>query len=178
MLLDHLDVKDVAKLRLASAAFRQLPQSFFRQLILRRMPWVWEIRSLNNQARGTDWYRLWLALSSADGGARRDEQERLGLSQVRRAAFSRVQDDLKQRGLEWGNPEFFNTFKERAPNYDEQAESEIREAYASGKWQRKKGTEINGLRNRRRVWEDVEEILRRIEVKNKKGLREHLGSLH
>lgn len=175
-LLERLEIGDVANLRLASRSVRQLPQSYFHHLILREMPWIWELRS--SELQRPDWYALWNALSATDGGSRKDEAERTWLKEVRRAALARIQNDLKQRGLAWGDKEYFETMKTRAPDYDEKAGREIREAYASGKWPGRKPTEINGLRNRRRVWECVEEILRRIEVKNRKGLREHLGSLH
>ncbi|KAF7540049.1 hypothetical protein G7054_g1643 [Neopestalotiopsis clavispora] len=42
MMLDPLDSKDIANLRLASRSFYQLPQSVFRTLILRECPWLWE----------------------------------------------------------------------------------------------------------------------------------------
>lgn len=176
MILDLLPRQDVANLRLASSTFKQLPQSYFRKLVLHEMPWIWEVSPLQAQTNDLDWYRLWLALSAADGGALKDEEERSGLQQIRRDAYQRVQDELEQRGIEWGNEEYHRTFKEKAPNFDEQADGEIREAYASGRWPGKKSTEINGLRNCRRVWNDVQEILRRIEVKNRRGLREMVGS--
>lgn len=157
MLRDHLDGKDVGNLRLASPAFRQLPQTYFKHLILREMPWVWEARSAADSTEGVmGWYTLRLALCSADGGARKDEEERTWLAKVRRAAYTRVQDGLKKQGFEWGKPEYFKTFNERGPNYDEQAEKEISEAYASGRWPRRSAMEIKGLRDRRRVWEAVE----------------------
>lgn len=45
MVLSHLSPKDIATLRLASHTFRQLPQSFFRYLLRRECPWLWEIWS-------------------------------------------------------------------------------------------------------------------------------------
>lgn len=176
MILELLGMKDVANLRLASSAFRQLPQSYFRHLIPVEMPWVWEVSALGVQARGIDWYKLWLALRSADGADLNDEKERLWLGKVRGEAYMRLQKEQEERGLKCGTEEYQKPFRERGPNYDEQCEREIREGYASGKWPGKKATEASGLRNRRRVWTDVEEILRRIEVKNERGDREKLGS--
>ena len=176
MILEHLDVPDVAHLRLASAAFRQLPQSYFHRLFLDKMPWVWDVQSLGVQAKDMDWYRLWCSLCAADGGDLSDEKERWWLKEVRGAAYQRVQKGLEERGVKWGNPEYHKTFQEWGPNNDEQCEKEVRQAYASGRWPGKKATEVNGLRNRRRVWKDVEEILRLIEVKNERNHRERLGS--
>lgn len=175
-LLNLLDTRDVANLRLSSRPFRQLPQSYFRRLVLDEMPWVWEVSSLADPARDTDWHQLWLRLCGADGGVCKDEEERSWLRDVRARALQRVQDELKAKGWDWGNPEFHEKVQAEAPDYDDQAREEIREAYASGRWPGKKATELKGLRNRRRVWRDVEEILRRIEIKNQRGHRDRLGS--
>lgn len=79
MLLDMLAPKDVANLRLCSKTFCQLPQSYFRRLIEREMPWVWELHDTRNRVppkHGTNWFALWNRLSASDGGACLDEQER------------------------------------------------------------------------------------------------------
>lgn len=76
MLLDLLESKDVANLRLCSKVFSQLPQSCFRQLIRREMPWVWEIDELQASRRSIDWYSLWNRLAVADGGDCSDEEAR------------------------------------------------------------------------------------------------------
>lgn len=43
--LYYLSSKDIANLRLATRAFRQLPIFLFRTLVLREMPWLWEVWS-------------------------------------------------------------------------------------------------------------------------------------
>jgi len=43
MILSQLPSRDIAALRLASRAFRQLPISFFYDLLMREMPWLWEL---------------------------------------------------------------------------------------------------------------------------------------
>ncbi|KAF7190902.1 hypothetical protein HII31_08061 [Pseudocercospora fuligena] len=42
MILSNLPSNDLANLRLASRAFRQLPGSVFQDLVWREMPWLWE----------------------------------------------------------------------------------------------------------------------------------------
>ncbi|KAF7898650.1 hypothetical protein EAF00_005096 [Botryotinia globosa] len=42
-LLYKLGSKDIANLRLVSRAFRQLPQELFRHLLVKELPWFWEI---------------------------------------------------------------------------------------------------------------------------------------
>lgn len=61
------DIKDVARLRLSSRAFNQLPSFFYRTLILKLMPWVWEVQDLIARKLTVDWQRLWTELSRADG---------------------------------------------------------------------------------------------------------------
>lgn len=80
ILLNHLSRRDVANLRLTSKIFSQLPQSYFRQLIRKEMPWLWELDEMQSgekaQRGNIDWYSLWCKLSVADGGDRQDEVDR------------------------------------------------------------------------------------------------------
>lgn len=54
MILDHLGSKDIANLRLATPAFRQLPTILFRRLLLEDMPWLYEMKDL--EVASVDWY--------------------------------------------------------------------------------------------------------------------------
>lgn len=79
MLLDFLGPKDVANLRLSSKSFTQLPQTFFKNLIRREMPWVWELEDNMGEDKnsgGIDWFVLWTKLSASDGGDCSDEKKR------------------------------------------------------------------------------------------------------
>lgn len=79
MLLEMLESQDVANLRLCSRTFSQLPQTYFKHLIGRKMPWVWELHdnhSVSETKRGVDWFSLWNQLSASDGGSCADEKER------------------------------------------------------------------------------------------------------
>lgn len=68
LILDLLDYKDVAALRLVSRMFRVLPQKFFRKMICDRMPWIWEIDDALVSNDRIDWFKFWSRLSQADGG--------------------------------------------------------------------------------------------------------------
>jgi hypothetical protein len=57
----------VARLRLSSRAFKQLPQSFYRSLTVTLMPFIWEVQDLIAEERTVDWQKLWKRLSRADG---------------------------------------------------------------------------------------------------------------
>ena len=58
-ILEELRSKDIANLRLASKAFRPLPLSLFRKLLLQDMPWMWEIDEMPI-ARKMDWYDFYM----------------------------------------------------------------------------------------------------------------------
>ena len=94
MILDYLGSKDIAKLRLATPVFRQLPTILFRRLLLEDMPWLFEVKDLD--VARINWYECYCAFKS---GCR----------------------DLK------------------------------------------------GLRNRKRIWRGVEELMRRIQVYRSEG---------
>lgn len=64
-LQDDLDA--VANLRLSSRAFKVLPQFFYRTLVTKLMPWVWEVHVFIAENRTMDWQRLWKDLCRADG---------------------------------------------------------------------------------------------------------------
>ncbi|PQE07219.1 F-box-like domain-containing protein [Rutstroemia sp. NJR-2017a BVV2] len=49
MLLMELDSKSIRNLRLVSRAFRQLPQHVYKHLILKELPWFWEIDEIQPQ---------------------------------------------------------------------------------------------------------------------------------
>lgn len=77
ILLEMLEPQDFAKLHLCSKAFSQLPQTYFKHLIRREMPWVWELHDIHSGSkRGIDWFGLWDGLSAADGGSCADEKNR------------------------------------------------------------------------------------------------------
>jgi len=57
LILDCLSSQDIASLRLATPACRQLNMSLFRRLLLEDMPWLWEAEKLPKGK--TDWHRLY-----------------------------------------------------------------------------------------------------------------------
>ena len=57
MILNHLGSKDIASLRFVTPAFRCVPNTVFRRLVLEELPWVWEADSL--PVRQTNWYQFY-----------------------------------------------------------------------------------------------------------------------
>ena len=86
MILDYLGSKDIAKLRLATPVFRQLPTILFRRLLLEDMPWLFEVKDLD--VAKINWYDCYCALKSGLRNRRRiwrDVEELIGRIQVYRS---------------------------------------------------------------------------------------------
>lgn len=151
----QLSRKDVANLRLSSIYWRQLPQLYFHHLVLTEMPWLWEILSI--ASKDMDWHALWLRLSASDGANNLDQEERGFAPAYREQVSATIREELK------GHPDFHNELHARLPGVVKMTEERVEAEKRSGRWEVKgRVSEIKGLRNRRRIWEDVEEILRRI----------------
>ncbi|KAI7553083.1 hypothetical protein KC331_g1464 [Hortaea werneckii] len=154
ILLKQISRQDVANLRLVSPAFKQLPQSYFRHLVETQMPWLWEVSDLPKHQ--IDFYRLWCRLHEADGGSQQDLQEREWLTQTPRKKSDALRDELE---LPTG---FSAEWDKRAPKLEEEAEAEIQAGYESGMWRRKPTNVLLGLRNRKRIWQDLDVIVQMI----------------
>ena len=61
MVLEYLSSKDIASLRLATRAFRQIPHLHFRRLLLEDMPWMWEVEEIRT-GEVADWHQLYCAI--------------------------------------------------------------------------------------------------------------------
>lgn len=170
-MLSHLSSKDIANLRLASRTFRYLSQYFFRQLLLRECPWLWEIWCLLP-------YSPWTCLTAQEihGVEVAHEEEKAKLdfldengdypgvdpdeTQVlhdyiykplrehrtaeRRALYNnlaRAESCLELVKLPQGKVDYHGLYLAVARNWDR----------------------LKGLRNRRRIWRDCEVILEEVD---------------
>ena len=61
MVLEYLSSKDIASLRLATRAVRQVPQLVFRRLLLEDMPWMWEVEEMVT-GKIAGWHQLYCAI--------------------------------------------------------------------------------------------------------------------
>ncbi|KIM93652.1 hypothetical protein OIDMADRAFT_137280 [Oidiodendron maius Zn] len=143
-LLNYLDPRDVANLRLVTPAFLQLPQSFFLQLISQQMPWLWEVWC-------QDSYPKWARYT-----ARELWEDRQRWEQANSHGEERVADISPWNAQEAQKQLYDDSLPQ--PVLLEQTNwyrlySEIRE-----EWGR-----LHGLRNRERIWKDCNYILDRIE---------------
>jgi hypothetical protein len=165
MLMNNLLSKDIANLRLASRSFRQLPQSLFRSLTLREMPWLWEAWS-NME------YSIW-AHSKSSELRRRANQSHDRMTNIR-GALDVLETEAREAQDEAVNRAAISALQQIIAEDEEEARQKQISSRAplrvAGKtdWYRlrcglaKNSTNLLGLRNRCRIWKDCEEILDRI----------------
>ena len=149
----------MVNLRIASASFTEVPQSYFQRLIQRDMPWVWEVESL--PAKEVNWYNLWMNLASADGGSCEDEKKRLWARRQLMQLTERIERMLD-------DDETVENQAKACADAGTQGREHIMKQWRAlkgiGMWKNdKKGTELRGLRSRRRIYGAIEQILDRID---------------
>lgn len=141
LIIDQLPRASVANMRLVSRSFGQLPQSYFHRLIMAEKPWVWEVESLWGSR--VDWHALWCSLKRADNGLQVAEQNRALQTDANDAERSTASEELSN------------------PQVIEGADMKIQAIRTAGSLPSTGVTVLRGLRSRRRIWEDIEEIIRR-----------------
>lgn len=164
-ILTHLVGKpvDIANLRLASRAFRQLPQRLFRDLILHHRPWLWEA-----------WcdlpYRHW---SNTSANALKQQEEKW---QAREEIINHTHKVLREDDPD--NKEAIAALQAQSDEIAAERAQRIvdvpagRLAADRTDWhsiysllQRPTAKWPKGLQNRRRIWIDCMYILNRIELR-------------
>ncbi|GJC87629.1 hypothetical protein ColLi_10467 [Colletotrichum liriopes] len=169
-ILYGLESSDITNLRLASPAFRSLPQSVFRTLLLRKKPWIWEVWC-------TLPYSLW-AMTTSTSLKRQDERW-----WKEKKAFD---DSIEALLEEFGDPSDSQNqeIQSLCRKYEEAVER--RDAWKKDmsvpvlpstetNWceifiqsEKQRNTNL-GFMNRERIWRDCEEIINRIEKYRREG---------
>ncbi|KAK7219693.1 hypothetical protein V2G26_007696 [Clonostachys chloroleuca] len=168
-LLVHLGPGDLANLRLASKAFRTLPQYLFRNLLQKNYPWVYE-------AWCTHPYSFWVTKEARDVRKIDDDWQ-----DQREFLENRIQI-LKEEALPDSNNEdaiaaITEILKQKEVEYENifQSQPATNLSVSQTDWFRlfcditKNRRQINGLRNRERIWKDCNEILDRVERHRAEG---------
>jgi hypothetical protein len=159
VILEALPRKDVVNLRIASSNFTVLPQSYFHHLIKTEMPWVWEVDSLS--AQEVNWHGLWCKLSAADGSSYVDEKKRVWARRQLKQLTDRVELMMEKDETGENQAEMYQQAMERGK---EHIMKQFRVLKKMRFWENdKKATELKGLRNRRRIWSDIDGILDHVE---------------
>jgi hypothetical protein len=176
--LDNLSSKDIASLRLSSRVFAQLPISYFHKLILREMPWLWEAWPTLINPSPPMAYSSWAAMTAYEA------KVKLQNPQNDIAALNDYVDIVKAE-----MPELTSQLDEQfTMHYQALMEAEKRELalYEESRTPislppdrtnyftlytliTRHWPMLKGLQNRRRIWTDCEEILRRVEAYKKEG---------
>ena len=158
-IMEVLPRKDVVNLRVASSAFTELPQSYFHHLVKAEMPWVWEVDSL--PAQDVNWHGLWCRLSAEDGGSYVDEKKRVWARRQLRQLTDRTELMLDEDETGENQAKMYQQAMKRGKEHIMKQFRVLRQTQFWG--DDKKATELRGLRNRRRIWSDIDGILDRVE---------------
>ncbi|PVI04115.1 hypothetical protein DM02DRAFT_726029 [Periconia macrospinosa] len=176
-ILDNLNVKDIAALRLSSRAFRQIPIQYFQKMLNRHMPWLWEAWPTHSSLIQRP-YAFWATCTPAEALARLDKGSRdvavlddycrivtlemPELEEVLREAISVEREKaLEEARLEMEDHE------DRRPFWLPPLKTNYYVLYTliTRHW-----GELKGLRNRARIWEDCTSILGDIDSMRAQGV--------
>jgi hypothetical protein len=147
LVISFLDASDLNNLSIASKVFTRLPDSVWRRLFREEMPWLWE-----------SWYNseevhvpsFWTTVTANDLMLLKEERERYStqLNDVFTPTSKAV--------------DFLLPFPKEVPN-------QLTQPRGNTNWHgvytqiKRNWSNLRGLRNRQRIWEDVEEIIKWIE---------------
>ncbi|KAL3458757.1 hypothetical protein BJX64DRAFT_212746 [Aspergillus heterothallicus] len=148
-IVDLLGPKDIASLRAASRAFTRLPNSIWYRLIRDEMPWLWEAWDEREMEHTPS---FWTTLTANEIKYVDDVRKRYAKVLTDDDAYGPVTDvvdyllprpraSVEQPRLPRADTDWHRVYAEIKTNWHQ----------------------LKGLRNRQRIWEDVEEIMRRID---------------
>ncbi|KAL2867778.1 uncharacterized protein BJX67DRAFT_352248 [Aspergillus lucknowensis] len=146
LIVDFLQPADVHNLHIASQAFRQLPNSVWYRFVRDEMPWLWEAWG---EAEIEHTPSFWTTMSANEFQYLHERQidYRNALDEEGLPAEEMVEYLLPPPKAK---PEELKLPRETT-NWH-QVYTQIKRNWA----------QLRGLRNRKRIWEDVEEVIRRI----------------
>ncbi|KAH7176909.1 hypothetical protein EDB81DRAFT_864337 [Dactylonectria macrodidyma] len=156
-ILSHVHGNDIISLCRTSRSFRRIPQSFFRNLVLKETPWLWEAWS-TMPLKYAEWDRKHSDIESWRIPALIQESgptgENMSAVAALRAELATIDGDM----VEYRKP--------YQPIVLSETETDWRRLYT---FVTKSLHSVHGLRNRARIWADCEHILDRIEMHRADG---------
>ncbi|KAL2842925.1 hypothetical protein BJY01DRAFT_216253 [Aspergillus pseudoustus] len=145
-IISFLDSNDISSLRAASRAFTQLPNSVWYKLVRKEMPWLWEAWD-EREVEHTP--SFWTTITA---------NEIKYIDEIRKSYGKILKQDHK------GDEGILDYLFPRSDGVPEQmklprASTNWHAVFTAikGNWDK-----LKGLRNRQRIWEDVEEVISRI----------------
>ncbi|KAE8356231.1 hypothetical protein BDV28DRAFT_127619 [Aspergillus coremiiformis] len=149
MIINSLGSRDIANLRLASRAFQQLPICLWYRLIREEMPWLWEAW---DESECDHIPSIWTAATA---------NEIQTIAKIRKRYAKVLKQEYQSGELD---PQAMADMIPWPPTVPQQivlprGRTNWYEVYSGiiRNW-----NELKGLQNRRRIWDDVEEIITRI----------------
>ncbi|KAM0465751.1 hypothetical protein ACHAPV_001808 [Trichoderma viride] len=175
----NLGSKEIASLRLASRAFYHLPISLWHRLMVREMPWIYEAWCEDP----TPYH--WAMANASDLKQMREQREAYTVERRRRAEILQDHDVELYAAWEANEPKSPPWFATPEFQAQLQQSADIKRAMAPVKLPREKTNwyrlytdikanemTIKGLRNRKRIWMNVEHIVAEVEKEWEKEVRE------
>ncbi|KAL7919711.1 hypothetical protein ACQKWADRAFT_329426 [Trichoderma austrokoningii] len=165
----NLDSKEIANLRLASRAFYHLPTSLWHRLLVREMPWIYEAWCDDDDATPNHWAMA----NASDLKQMQEQREAYAIERRRRAEIlQNIGDAELYAAWEANEPEYPPWFDTPAFKAQLQQSADIKRALAPVRLPREgtnwyrlytdiKANEmtVKGLRNRKRIWMNLEHIV-------------------
>jgi hypothetical protein len=179
-ILEYLDPKDIATLRLSSRAFTELPISLWKRLLRKEMPWLWEVYDSTVPS-------TWASIAFPDLNA---EIERIKqTAEELRELQAHYQEILTKEMPEIcdeyyaDNPWILENIENALPEaLQHSIVALVRDEYIYSlpqdrtNWYEvyslitKHWGDLKGLKNRKRIWEACEDIVRQIQEIEEEGL--------
>lgn len=150
MMVGFLGSRDIVSLRLASRVFRQLPVSLWYRLVREELPWLWEAWD-ENECDHTP--SIWTTITAND----------IKDTLITRELYNEVLEEEYNEGEL--DPAVFDIM---APPWSPTVPHQIKLLRGKTNWYEvysaitRNWDKLKGLKNRRRIWKDVEEIIRRV----------------
>jgi hypothetical protein len=169
---DYLDSRAITNLRLASRAFRQLPISLWYRLLRQEMPWLWEVWS---DEKTYFWATLTArAIKAIPSVNEKVSEEFLKELQTYRNVIRSEMPSLLEawRAVE---PDINQVLGPPGCSWPPAVPAPVRLPFTGTNWYQlytditRHWGELKGLQNRRRIWKDVEEIVRGIAKERDEG---------
>ncbi|KAL2831471.1 hypothetical protein BDW59DRAFT_169731 [Aspergillus cavernicola] len=147
LIVDYLGSNDITTLRISSRAFTHLPDSVWYRLVREEMPWLWEVL---DESETPHIPSPWTTMTANE--VRFQEETREQYSRQLRDEYN-PPDKIIDYLLPLPSAPLDPMKLPRANKNWHRVYTQIKRNWGM----------LKGLRNRRRIWEDIEEIIRRIE---------------
>ena len=164
-IVDYLSSSEIAALRLGSRAFHHLPIALWYKLLRREMPWLWEVHSSHIPS-------FWTALEVLDWKREAKEREKFYEDRTRRRNI--IIDELPEALEAWeqDQPRFDGLDAKGMAEKEAQSVGWVLQREGTNWYELYKGVQkaaLKGLRNRKRIWWDVEKVVQTISRLREEG---------